>query len=394
MPWQSGALTVSAGSLSCSCAGRSGWEQTFSNPSKLAAGSVGARCRNVGHSVESQSLFAYNDTMMILGIESSCDETSAGVVRDGAVLSNVISSQLVHTPFGGVVPELASRAHQRLILEVVGEALARAGTKKEGLHGIAATHGPGLVGALLVGLNFGKAMAYGLGIPFIGVNHMEGHLYSNLMAPSGHAFPFLALIVSGGHTMLVEVTGPFEHAVLGQTRDDAAGEAFDKVAKMLGLGYPGGPRIDAMAKRGNPQAIRFPRSYLNNDTYDFSFSGVKTAVLYHLRDNGLPATEQGMADLCASFQDAVVDVLVEKTVRAARSTGVRDITIAGGVSANSRLRSRLGDACREHGFRFSYPSLEYCMDNGAMIAYVGWMKLTRGIRSPLSLPAVAALDLV
>jgi N6-L-threonylcarbamoyladenine synthase len=331
--------------------------------------------------------------MTILGIESSCDETSASVVRDGTVLSNVISSQLVHKTYGGVVPELASRAHQRLILDVVQEALAQAGMSREELDGVAATHGPGLIGALLVGLNFGKAMAYGLGIPFIGVNHMEGHLYSNLLHEPVHGFPFLALIVSGGHTMLVHVREVFDHTVLGQTRDDAAGEAFDKVAKMLGLGYPGGPRIDALAKKGNPKAIRFPRSFLDGETFDFSFSGVKTAVLYHVRDNGLPATEQGMADVCASFQDAVVDVLVGKTLRAAASSGASDIAVAGGVSANSRLRSRLQEECSRHELRLFYPALEYCMDNGAMIAYVGWMKLTRGIRSPLSLPAVAALEL-
>jgi N6-L-threonylcarbamoyladenine synthase len=332
--------------------------------------------------------------MTILGIESSCDETSAAVVRDGTVLSNVISSQLVHTKYGGVVPELASRAHQRMILEVVQEALTQAGCVREDLNGVAATHGPGLVGALLVGLNFGKAMAYALGIPFIGVNHMEGHLYSNLLRPPGHEFPFLALVVSGGHTMLVHVTEPFVHKVLGQTRDDAAGEAFDKVAKMLGLGYPGGPRIDALGKLGNPKAIRFPRTWLDREGFDFSFSGIKTAVLYHVRGNGLPQTPEGMNDLCASFQDAVVDVLVEKTIHAAQKTGVRDATVAGGVSANSRLRTRLKEECEKRGFRLFHPPMTYCMDNGAMIAYVGWMKLTRGVRSPLSLPAVAALELV
>ena len=331
--------------------------------------------------------------MTILGIESSCDETSAAVVKDGTVLSNVISSQLVHTKYGGVVPELASRAHQRMILEVVQEALAQAGCTREELTGIAATHGPGLVGALLVGLNFGKAMAYALGLPFVGVNHMEGHLYSNLLKPPVHDFPFIALVVSGGHTMLVHVTAPFEHTVLGQTRDDAAGEAFDKVAKMLGLGYPGGPKIDAAGKIGNPKAIRFPRTWLARDGFDFSFSGIKTAVLYHVRDNGLPQTPEGMNDLCASFQDAVVDVLVEKTINAARRSGVKDVTVSGGVSANSRLRTRLKEECDKNGFRLFHPPMAYCMDNGAMIAYVGWMKLTRGNVSPLSLPAVAALEL-
>jgi N6-L-threonylcarbamoyladenine synthase len=338
-------------------------------------------------------MFPYFFAMTILGIESSCDETSASVVKDGAVLSNVISSQLVHTKYGGVVPELASRAHQRMILEVVQEALSGAGIDQNDLDGIAATHGPGLVGALLVGLNFGKAMAYALEKPFVGVNHMEGHLYSNLLTPPVHEYPFLSLIVSGGHTMLVHVTAPFQHRVLGQTRDDAAGEAFDKVAKMLGLGYPGGPRIDAAGKVGNPKAIRFPRTWLDRNGFDFSFSGIKTAVLYHVRDNGLPQSPEGMNDLCASFQDAVVDVLVEKTINAARTTGVKDVTVAGGVSANSRLRGRLKEQCEKNGFRLFSPPMKFCMDNGAMIAYVGWMKLQHGLASPLSLPAVAALEL-
>ncbi len=332
--------------------------------------------------------------MRVLAIETSCDETSAAVIRDGEVLSNVISSQLVHRHYGGVVPELASRAHQRLIIRVVEEALKTSGCDRSQLDGIAATYGPGLVGALLVGLNFGKAMAYGLGIPFVGVNHMEGHLYSNLLSEPRHDFPFLALIVSGGHTMLVHVTRPFHHRVLGQTRDDAAGEAFDKVAKMLDLGYPGGPRIDEMARTGNPEAIRFPRAYLDPRGWEFSFSGVKTAVLYHLRKHGRPEDASGLADLCASFQEAVVETLVEKTRNAARHLGVRDVTIAGGVSANSRLRQRMQEACRQSGLRLFYPPLEYCMDNGAMIGYVGWRKLEEGLRSPLELNAVAGLELV
>ena len=331
--------------------------------------------------------------MTVLGIETSCDETSAAVVRDGRVDANVISSQYVHRKFGGVVPELASRAHQRLIMQVVQEALDTAGCRKEDLSAVAATFGPGLVGALLVGLNFGKALAYGLGVPFVGVNHMEGHLYSVLLQDPAPVFPFLSLIVSGGHTMLVHVEEPFRHQVLGQTRDDAAGEAFDKVAKMLGLGYPGGPRIDALAVAGNPRAIRFPRAFLGPDTLDFSFSGVKTAVLYHLRDHGAPATDAALADLCASFQHSVVDVLVQKTLRAAGMTGAHAVAIAGGVSANAGLRSSLGAACAERGLQMFTPRLEYCMDNGAMIAYVGWMKRMRGIYSPLDLTAVAGLEL-
>ena len=331
--------------------------------------------------------------MNVLGIETSCDETSAAVVTDGRVCSNVISSQYVHHKYGGVVPELASRAHQRLIMQVVQEALDTAGCQRGDLDAVAATFGPGLIGALLVGLNFGKALAYGLGIPFVGVNHMEGHLYSVMLHDPAPEYPFVSLIVSGGHTMLVHVEGPFRHQVLGQTRDDAAGEAFDKVAKMLGLGYPGGPLIDALASRGNPRAINFPRSYLDPHTLDFSFSGIKTAVLYHVRDNGSPATERALADLCASFQQSVVDVLVRKTLRAVALTGVKGVSIAGGVSANAGLRAALGTACAEKGLRLFTPRLEYCMDNGGMIAYVGWMKRVSGIQSPLDLTAVAGLEL-
>jgi N6-L-threonylcarbamoyladenine synthase len=334
--------------------------------------------------------------MIVLGIETSCDETSASVLDEGVVKSNVISSQLVHARYGGVVPELASRAHQRLIVEVIDEALAKAGVGKSDIEGVAATQGPGLVGALLVGLNFGKAFAYGLGVPFVGVNHMEGHLYSNYLADRQPAYPFLALIVSGGHTMLVTVTAPFVHRVLGQTRDDAAGEAFDKVAKMLGLGYPGGPIIDKLAKSGNPKEIRFPRSYLEEGSYDFSFSGIKTAVLYYLKRNNLKPGEIGeqhLADICAGFQSSVVEVLVEKTMAAADEFRIDHVTVAGGVSANSALRGALASACERRGKSLYTPSLQYCMDNGAMIAYVGWLKLKQGITSAMDLPAVANLDI-
>lgn len=337
--------------------------------------------------------------MVVLGIETSCDETSAAVVADGVVKSNVISSQLVHRKYGGVVPELASRAHQRLIIQVVEEALARGAAQKEDLSGIAATYGPGLAGALLVGLNFGKALAYALHIPFAGINHIEGHLYSNFLGEEKPSYPFLSLIVSGGHTMLVHVESEFQHRVLGQTRDDAAGEAFDKVSKMLGLGYPGGPAIDGQGSQGDPRAIRFPRSFLEEDSYDFSFSGVKTAVLYYLREKKLDPKAGALdparlADICASFQASVVDVLVAKTMRATRELNVRDVCIAGGVSANSELRRRLGDEARVGGFRLFHPTLEYCMDNGAMIAYVGWLRLRRGIGSGMELAAVPNLELV
>ena len=339
--------------------------------------------------------------MKILGIETSCDETSAAVLRKGSVASNVISSQLIHQQYGGVVPELASRAHQRRVVDVVQRALDDAGARPEDLDGVAATQGPGLIGALLVGLNFGKATAYALGIPFAGINHLEGHLFSNFLTDQQPSFPYLSLIVSGGHTMLVHVEDTLHFQVLGQTRDDAAGEAFDKVAKMLGIGYPGGPVIDRLSKGGDPGAVRFPRAYLRGSAYDFSFSGIKTAVLYYLRDNGslrpgmkaASLEAQHCADICASFQAAVIDVLVDKTIAASRELGVRDVAVAGGVSANSALRSELRERCAEEGHRVFFPPIEYCMDNGAMIAYVGWMKLQRGESSPMDMPAVANLEL-
>ena len=337
--------------------------------------------------------------MIVLGIETSCDETSAGVVIDGAVRSNIISSQLVHARYGGVVPELASRAHQKLIIQVVDEALRKAGVTKDDIDGIASTCGPGLAGALLVGLNFGKSLAYALSVPFTGVNHMEGHLYSNFLTGTGLNFPFLSLIVSGGHTMLVDVREPFSHRLLGETRDDAAGEAFDKVAKMLGLGYPGGPVIDRLASRGNPRAVVFPRAYLDEEGYEFSFSGIKTSVLYYLRRKGylkngtddIPQDE--IPDICAGFQAAVIDVLVDKTMMAARELDRMQVTLAGGVSANSSLRKRMHTACERDARRLTYPPFEYCTDNGAMIAYVGWMKLERGITSDGTLTAIPNLGL-
>jgi len=254
---------------------------------------------------------------------------------------------------------------------------------------------------LLVGLSFAKAMAYALKLPFVAVNHMEGHLYSSFLAEERPSYPFLSLIVSGGHTMLVYVEAPLRHRILGQTLDDAAGEAFDKVAKMLGLGYPGGPAIDKLAAQGDPRAISFPRSFLAGRAYDFSFSGIKTSVLYYLRREGFLTVEgpppeidpRHLADICASFQEAIVDVLVQKALQAAEQTGVQDIALAGGVSANSRLRSRMRSGAEERQRRLFTPSLEYCTDNGAMIAYAGWMKLQRGIVSSFETPAIANLEL-
>jgi len=353
--------------------------------------------------------------MTILGIETSCDETSAAIVTDGEVLSNIITSQLFHEKYGGVVPELASRAHMKLIVPIVNEALKEAGTSKEGVDGVAATYGPGLIGSLLIGLNFAKAFAYARRIPFVGVNHMEGHLFSNFLSNSKSVpeYPFICLIVSGGHTQLVYVREPFKYEVLGQTRDDAAGEAFDKVGKMLGLGFPGGPKIDRLAREGNPNFVKFPRSYLDENSFEFSFSGLKTAVLYYLRDQGFladtrpacvrPAANNAhrpmegslLADLCASFQAAVVDVLVDKTIRAAETYRVKDITVAGGVSANSELRTRMREEGEKRGFRLHFPKLEYCTDNGAMIAYVGWLRMKAGLNSSIEgVTAVANLQLV
>lgn len=304
--------------------------------------------------------------MNILGIETSCDETSAAVVQDGArILSNVISSQVeLHRPYGGVVPELASRNHLQLIDEVIRQAL-----DGHDFDAIAATYGPGLASSLLIGLNAGKGIAFATGKPFIGINHMEAHLYSPVMnAPD--ALPMVSLIVSGGHTILVHVTGIGQHQILGQTVDDAAGEAFDKVAKLLKLGYPGGPEIDRLAKSGNPHAIVFPRSMLDDPSDNFSFSGIKTSVLYFLRKN----TNHRLEDICASFQEAVVDVLVGKTLRAAEECRVRTVSASGGVSINSRLREKLTGECAQRGFRLLLAPASLCTDNAAMIAALAFHK--------------------
>jgi N6-L-threonylcarbamoyladenine synthase len=336
--------------------------------------------------------------MIVLGIETSCDETSAAVVRDGKLLSNVITIQLIHSNYGGVVPELASRAHQQLIVPIVDECLKKAKVKKEELDAISAVYGPGLIGSILVGLSFGKAMALGLGIPFVGVNHMEGHIFSNIIEDPKPDFPFVNLTVSGGHTQLVLVNKPFEYTMLGETIDDAAGEAFDKVAKMLDIGYPGGPLIDKYAALGNPEAINFPRSYLDQGSFDFSFSGLKTSVLYYLKRSGFErrktdTDENFVADVCASFQASVVDVLVHKLMVAAKKFSVRNIAIAGGVSANTELRRRAAEAARSQGLNLFIPKFEYCTDNGAMIAMVGYYRMLEGNRSDLELTAEPGLSL-
>jgi len=334
----------------------------------------------------------------ILGIETSCDETSAAVVKDGRLLCNITRTQLFHSKYGGVVPELASRAHQRLIIPIVSEALSVSGLRKEDLTGIAAVHGPGLIGSILVGLSFGKAMAMGLGIPFIGVNHMEAHILSNLIEPDRPVFPFVNLTVSGGHTQLVLVKSPLEYRQLGETRDDAAGEAFDKVAKMLGIGYPGGPLIDALARDGDPAAIDFPRPFLEENSMDFSFSGLKTSVLYYLKKNGIAAGSLSgrrklLADICASFQAAVIDVLIHKVLLAAARFGTSDLALAGGVAANSELRRRLEAETKRRGLRLFIPKMEYCTDNGAMVAMAGYIRASEGRFSSFELPAIPNLAL-
>ena len=315
---------------------------------------------------------------VILGIESSCDDTAAAVVAKGHPLSNVISSQHVHANFGGVVPELASRAHLRLIVPVVQTALREAGIAPGDLDAVAATCGPGLAGSLRVGLGFARAYALGLGIPLISVNHLEGHLCSVYLVDQTPAPPWLCLIVSGGHTQLVLVEERFVYRTLGCTRDDAAGEAFDKIARLLGLGYPGGPAIDHLARDGDPAFHAFPRSRPGN--YDFSFSGLKTSVLYYLNafdeERRKNLLRDHLPDICASFQQAVVDVLIDTLWRAVVETGTGDVAIVGGVSANSRLRQRAAELAQETGVRLHLPSLEYCLDNAAMIAMAGHFRLT------------------
>jgi len=323
----------------------------------------------------------------ILGVETSCDETSAAVVRDGRdILANVVSSQIdLHRPYGGVVPELASRHHLELVEPVIREALDCAQVP---IDAVAATYGPGLAASLLIGLNAGKGIAFSLGKPFIGINHVEAHLYSPLLNAAVD-FPMAALIVSGGHTILALVTSIGQHQILGQTLDDAAGEAFDKVAKLLGLPYPGGPEIDKLARQGNPAAIAFPRSMLDEPNLNFSFSGIKTAVLYYVRKHPQP----NIADVCASFQEAVVDVLVGKVLRAARETGARTVSAAGGVSINRRFREKLAAACDRRRLQLLLAPPALCTDNAAMIAALACHKLQAGAPSAWSLDVAPSIGL-
>jgi N6-L-threonylcarbamoyladenine synthase len=329
----------------------------------------------------------------VLGIETSCDETAVAVY-DGAtgLLSHVLHSQVaLHAPFGGVVPELASRDHIKRLLPLVREALSQAGSGRDSIDGVAYTAGPGLVGALLVGASFARSLAYGWGRPAVGVHHLEGHLMAPLLEPDAPAFPFLALLVSGGHTQLIEVAGFGSYRILGESLDDAAGEAFDKTAKILGLGYPGGAPLARLAERGRGGRFRLPRPMLDRPGLDFSFSGLKTAARLAIAD-GL-ADEQLRADFAHDFQEAVVDVLTAKCRRALLSGGMPRLVIAGGVAANQRLRSRLAELARELNVALYFPRPEFCTDNGAMIAIAGCMHLERGAADGLAIDARAIWEL-
>ena len=331
----------------------------------------------------------------ILAIESSCDETAASVVKNGrTVLSNVISSQIaLHTLYGGVVPEIASRKHIEKINQVIEEALTEANMELGQMDAIGVTYGPGLVGALLVGVAEAKAISYATGIPLVGVHHIEGHVSANYIEHPDLEPPFLCLIVSGGHTHLVIVKEYGEYEIIGRTHDDAAGEAYDKVARAIGLGYPGGPKIDKLAKEGNPSAITFPRAHVEGCPYDFSFSGLKSAVLNYLHHAEQTGEEINRADVAASFQQAVVDVLVDKTLQAAKEHGIDKVALAGGVASNSALRAGMEAACKKAGKKLYFPSPIFCTDNAAMIGAAAYYEYKKGVRHGLDLNAVPNLKI-
>lgn len=332
---------------------------------------------------------------LILAIESSCDETAAAVIRNGReVLSNVISSQIaLHTLYGGVVPEIASRKHIEKINPVIREALSEAGAELTDMDAIAVTYGPGLVGALLVGVSAAKAISFATDIPLVGVHHIEGHISANYIENPDLEPPFVCLVVSGGHSHLVLVKDYGEYEIIGRTRDDAAGEAFDKVARAIGLGYPGGPKIDKLSKEGNPDAIKFPRAKVGENEYDFSFSGLKSAVLNYINGCQMKGESICEADIAASFQKAVIDVLVEHSMQAVKQFGYDKFAIAGGVASNSSLRGAFEEACAKRKVKFYHPSPIFCTDNAAMIGVAGYYEYVKGVRSSLDLNAVPNLKL-
>ena len=335
------------------------------------------------------------EDICILAIESSCDETAASVVKNGrTVLSNVISSQIaLHTQFGGVVPEIASRKHMEKINQVISQALSDAGMTLEEMTAVAVTYGPGLVGALLVGVAEAKAIAWAAKKPLVPVHHIEGHISANFIEHPDLEPPFICLVVSGGHTHLVVVKDYGKFEILGRSRDDAAGEAFDKVARAVGLGYPGGPKVDKAAKEGNPHAIEFPRGKVGDNPYDFSFSGLKSCVLNYINTARMTGKEIPTADLAASFQNAVVEVLVSHTMEAAKAIGYKKVAIAGGVASNSELRRQMEEACRRRGIAFYRPSPILCTDNAAMIGAAAYYEYIHGVRAGLDLNAVPNLRL-
>ncbi len=336
-----------------------------------------------------------NKDTVILAIETSCDETAAAVVSNGReVLSNVIYTQIaLHTEYGGVVPELASRKHVEKITPVVRQALDDAGMKLSDVDAIAVTYGPGLVGPLLVGVNFAKAMAFTVGKPLVGVHHIKGHICANYLEHPDLEPPYMCLVVSGGHTHLVEVEDYCSYKILARTRDDAAGEAFDKVARAIGLGYPGGPKIDKAAREGDPHSIEFPRGKVRGSEYDFSFSGLKSAVLNYLNSCNMQNIEINTADVAASFQRSVVDVLVSHSMEAFDECSLDKFALAGGVASNTALRSAFEEACKERGAKFYVPSPVYCTDNAAMIGAAAYHEYVKGVRSGYDLNAVPNLSL-
>lgn len=320
--------------------------------------------------------------MKVLGIETSCDETAAAVCNDGRIITNLISSQHIHRNYGGVVPEIASREHERMLNTIVNDALEQSGISVDELEGIAVTRGPGLSGTLLAGISFAKGLSQGLNIPIIGIHHLEAHIFANFLADSTLEYPFVCLLVSGGHTQLWFVKKMGDYQMLGESRDDAAGEAFDKGARILGLDYPGGPEIQKMAKNGNRDAIQFPRAFINNDSLEFSFSGLKTSLLYYMDSYDPENSSISLADIAASYQESIVDVLSNKLEMAVRYAGVETCVVAGGVAANVRLRLKIRNVLL--GIKILFPEIDLCTDNAAMVAYLGELKLKDGLSSEIN----------